>query len=221
MATSIGSNYNFATGMMAQTQFLQAMDVSSLTSGNISAADSATLSNVLGSDYTNYQNMLSSLTGTSSSASGIGSVSNGVGLTADGMFDFKSYISTYFPNFSEEQIESYSALYTESYNQMFSQIGGAMDMSKLAGLVTGTDMSSLTGLAGGAANKTTDYSSILTQTAAANKAAYSSSGSSSNGGFNVSDYISSYFPSLSSSQVSDLTSTYNSQYASLAAANNN
>ena len=200
MATSSIGGYNVMAGVNAQNQILQSMDMSKLTGGSFSTADSATLSKTLSSEYTNYQNMLTNVGRTASASGangGVGSVSNGVGLDANGMFDFKSYITTYFPNFSEEEVERLSAMYTESYNKMYEQIGGAMDMSKLAGMVLGTDGE-------------TDTSAILKQTAEAAKKA-----GENNSGFDVSDYISSYFPNLSSKQVTSLTNSYQRQYSDL------
>ena len=194
------SSLTSASGMQSAFKMI---DTSALTgSSTLSTDDTATLSSMFGDDYTNYQNMLASsggsatatITGVTTSSSGISSVGAGVGLTSDGGFDFSTYLSTYFPNLSEDEISSLTSYYNDQYSQMYEQIGGAMDMSSLMSSVLGTSSSDL------------DTDSILSSCKSA------ASGSSS---FDVSNYLTTYFPSLSSSQVSDLTSQYKSQYESL------
>lgn len=199
--SSIGStSYDMVSGLNAQSNMLQMMDMSALTSGTLSSADTTTLSEMFGSDYTNYQNMLSSVSSSSVASTGsTSSTGSGVGLTEDGMFDFKTYFSTYFPNLSDEEITSLTEQYTANYEAMYEQIGGAMDMSNLASLVMGTDSTSDT--------SSLDTSSILSQASSANSTAGAS--------FDVSSYLSTYFPELSSTQVSSLSDQYLTQYNSL------
>lgn len=203
MASAIGSNFASiaSSSLSSMGGAAQLADFSALTNpSNLSSKDKSTLSSVLGSDYATYQSMLSSsgasataaITGSNAvtAAGGIGAVGNGVGTTSDGMFDFSSYLTTYFPNLSSEEVSNLTSFYTEQYNQMYAQIGKAMDMSSLAGLAMGSG----TG---------TDTDSILSSAKSASKKTMS---------FDISSYLETNFPNLSSKQISDLSSTYKSQY---------
>ena len=204
MASSISGNYNnFMSSISAAANMPAMMNYSALTSGNLSTADTATLSKVLGSDYQNYQNMLAtsgaSPAGTTIGITGMsetGITGNGVKATEDGIFDFATYFKTYFPNLSDEEVSSLTAQYTEAYNDMFKQIGGALDMSNLAKMAMGTgDLSSMM-------SGNYDMDSIMQEVKDV-------SGNSAS--FDVQSYLKTYFPNLSNSDVSSLTKTYQKQ----------
>ncbi len=180
-------------GMTDMTAGLGMVDFSALTgASSLSASDTATLSKVLGDDYTNYQNMLSGIN--TSFATGNAQIDTGVKAASNGMFDFASYLNTYFPNLSAEEVSSLTSFYTEQFNAMYKQIGHAMDMSGLASMVTGLSGLTSTGL---------DTDSI------AAKAASASGGSLS---FDINTYLETYFPKLTKADAAAVTARYEEQY---------
>ncbi len=182
-------------GMTDMTGAMGMVDFSALTgASSLSASDTATLSNVLGDDYTNYQNMLSGIN--TSLTSGNSQIDTGVKAATDGMFDFTHYFNTYFPNLSAEEVSSLTSYYTEQFNTMYKQIGNAMDMSGLASMVTG--MSGMTGLTNG-----------LTADSIAASAATASGGSLS---FDINSYLDTYFPALTKTDAAAVTARYEEQY---------
>ena len=118
--------------------------------------------------------------------------------------DFSDYLAKWFPNMSEEERNSVCSYYADSTKQMMESFGKCMDMSNLAQLATGMNMSGLAGMAIGQGGL--DMDSILKQTKDAGNGKLD---------FDVSTYLKTYFPQLSASDASKISEDYTKQAMSL------